>query len=77
MWQPFIAGYPCIILTSVSYLRSIPVDFDGVDPVFGPALPMQARAIFGELLAATTKVSALEYFDPVILAMLLAKAGQN
>lgn len=42
------------------YLRAITIDFDGIDPLLGPALPLQEGTIFCEFLTAATEVSSLE-----------------
>lgn len=60
-----------------SYLRAVAVHFEGIDAGLVPALSLQEGAVFCQLQAGTPKMAPLEYFDPVMLAVLGTKGLQS
>lgn len=60
-----------------NYLRAVAVHFEGIDAGLVPALSLQEGAVFCQLQAGTPKMAPLEYFDPVMLAVLGTKGLQS
>lgn len=55
----------------MGYLRSITIDFDGIDTVLAEAPALQEGTVFTQLHTLSREVAALEQLHSVVLTMLM------